>query len=165
MKAGRTYITNGPSLDLTVNGQPIGAAVPTGAGPLEVEARALSHFPFDSVEIVRDGRVVHRQAWEKGCREATVRCAVKADTDGWIAARLWGNARDSFGHAIYAHTSPVYLEGGPAPAGRAAAAAYYVASADESLKWVDEVGRYNSDAQREEVRDLFRRARDVFAAL
>ena len=165
MKAGRTYITNGPSLDLTVDGQPIGAAVPTGAGGLEVEVKAASHYPFDLIEVVHDGRVVHRAAWEEGRREAEVRCAVPAVSDGWVAARLWGNARDSFGHAIYAHTSPVYLEGGPAPEGRGGAAAYYVNSMDDSLKWIDDVGRYNNDEQREEVRDLFRRARQVFAGL
>ena len=165
MKSGRTFITNGPAIDLAVAGQPIGAAVEVSGGALEVEVTARSHYPIDAVEVVHDGRVVHRQAWEGGRREVVVRCGVEAVTEGWIAARLWGAARDSFGHAVYAHTSPVYLAGGAPPAGRAESIVFYLSSIDDSLKWIDEVGRYSNDGQREEVRDLFRRAREAFAGL
>ncbi|MFH1570813.1 MAG: CehA/McbA family metallohydrolase [Gemmatimonadota bacterium] len=164
MKAGRTYITNGPALTLAVDGQPPGAAVRAG-GAVEVEVGVCSHYPVDAVEVIHSGRVAHCEAWPGGRREARVRCRVAAPADGWIAARLWGDARDSFGHAVYAHTSPVYLRGGAAPPERPAAASFYLDSIDRSLAWVDSVGRYNSDAQRQAVRDLFRRAREVFAGL
>ena len=32
-------------------------------------------------------------------------------------------------------------------------------------EWIDKVGRYNNDQQREEVRDLFRHGREVYAEL
>jgi hypothetical protein len=82
-----------------------------------------------------------------------------------VAARLWGDARDSFDQAIYAHTSPTYFSCGRVPDVRADDARFFLDSIDESLKWIDTVGRYNTDAQREDVRDLFRRGREVFAGL
>ena len=42
---------------------------------------------------------------------------------------------------------------------------FFLRSIDESLKWIDSYGRYNNDQQREDVRELFRRGREVFAGL
>ena len=49
--------------------------------------------------------------------------------------------------------------------GKRVDARFFLDSIDESLKWIDTVGRYNTDDQREEVRDLFRRGREVYAEL
>ena len=48
---------------------------------------------------------------------------------------------------------------------READANFFLRSLDESLKWIDSYGRYNNDQQREDVRKLFRRGREVFAGL
>jgi len=166
MKSGRTFITSGPAVDLTVNGEPIGATLQhPGGGELQAEVTFRSHYPVDSAEIVVNGSVAHRQSWPEGRRDGAIRCGVPLRSDGWIAARLWGQARDSFGHAVYAHTSPIYVRGCGEPTERGAAARFYLDSIDASLQWVDTVGRYSNDRQRDEVRDLFRRAREVFANL
>ena len=54
---------------------------------------------------------------------------------------------------------------GPPPAERAEAASFFLQSIDESLSWIKTVGRYNNDQQREDVRELFRRGREVYAGL
>ena len=167
MKKGRTYITNGPAVDMLVNDAPIGSTIPLdGGGKLEVEVRFASHYPVVAAEVIADGVVVHRQGYpDGGMHQETVRCELLAERNGWVAARLWGDARDSFDQAIYAHTSPTYFSCGPSPEGRADDARFFLESIDESLKWIDTVGRYNTDQQREEVRELFRRGREVFAGL
>ncbi len=166
MKAGRTFITNGPAVDLRVNDQRLGDTVELGgSGKLEAEVSFRSHYPIDAAEIILNGAVVHRWEWQEPLREGVFSWGTSIDRDGWVAARLRGNCRDSFHHSIYAHSSPIYLKCGPEPAERAADVRYFLDSIDESLKWIDTVGRYNDDRQREDVRDLFRRGREVFAGM
>ncbi|MBI2192189.1 MAG: CehA/McbA family metallohydrolase [Planctomycetes bacterium] len=168
MKAGKSYITNGPSLDLRVGDREMGETLELAGSSnrrLEVEARFLSWYPVDRVELVVNGAVASAQTWPEGVREGTLRHAIEVGADGWVAARLWGNARDSFGQSVYAHTSPVYFRCGAAPAERAAAARFFLDSIEEALRWIDTWGRYNNDQQRQNVKDLFRRGREVYAAL
>ena len=166
MKAGNTFITNGPSIDLTVNDQPMGATVQLPAGgALDIEVSFNSFYPVHRAEIVMNGRVIHAENDAEGKREGAIRHRVDVDRDGWIAARLWGDGRDSFDQSIYAHSSPVYFSCGRPPAERNESARYFLDGIDDSLKWIDTWGRYNTDQQREDVRDLFRRGREGFAGL
>ena len=167
MKAGRTYITNGPAVDLKVNDLPIGSTVEIGGDSAEVEAEVAfrSYYPIDAAEIVVNGSVVHREEWLSGPREGAFKYGTRFDADGWIAVRLWSNARDSFNQSIYAHSSPVYVQCGRVPAERPEAARFFLDSIGESLKWIDTYGRYNDDRQRQDVKDLFRRGEEGFNAL
>ena len=87
------------------------------------------------------------------------------EADGWVAARLWGNSRDSFDQSIYAHTSPTYLECGRFQLERESDARFFIEGVDQSLSWIDRVGRYNDDRQRNDVKELFRRGREAFETL
>ena len=166
MKQGRTFITNGPALQLTLNGCPMGDTVECGSGAeLEAEVTFSSFYPIERAELVVNGAVVERWEWPEGRREGALRHGFRAERDGWVAARLWGDSRDSFGQSIYAHSSPSYFRGGAPSAEREADANFFLRSIDESLKWIDSYGRYNNDQQREDVRELFRRGREAFAGL
>ena len=113
MKQGRTFITNGPALQLTLNGRPMGDAVECGSGTeLEAEVAFSSFYPIECAELVVNGAVVQRWEWPEGRREGVLRHGFTAERDGWVAARLWGDSRDSFDQSIYAHSSPSYFRGG-----------------------------------------------------
>src|SRR5207342_491838 len=90
LREGRTFITDGPILRLTV----------AGHGP--------------SNEVVADGTVVWREENAAGARSGTVRTSIDASV-GWVAARSWGRTRNSYDHAQWAHTSPVYVRDTPGP--------------------------------------------------
>ena len=166
MKSGNTFITNGPAIDLTINDQPMGATIDLGrSGTLEIEATYNSFYPIHRIEIVMNGAVVHSESHPEGKREGVLRHHASSDCDGWVAARLWGDSRDSFDQSIYAHSSPVYFACGRPPVERNNSAHYFLRRIDESLKWIDSYGRYSNDQQREDVKDLFRRGREAFAAL
>ena len=166
MKAGRTFITNGPAIDLKLNGQPMGNTVEFDNGnPLEAQINFSSFYPIERAELVVDGQVVQHWQWPEGRREGEIRHGFNTEHDGWVTARLWGDSRDSFDQAIYAHSSPVYFCCGRPSARREAAARFFLNSIDESLTWIDSYGRYNNDQQREDVKDLFRRGREAYTVL
>ncbi len=166
MKAGRTFITNGPAIELSANGQTLGDTVDLSSSThVEVEVGFQSHYPIERLEIVVNGVVVQGWEWEEGHKEGQLRHQFETESDGWVAARLWGRARDSFGHSLYAHSSPIYLHRGIAPSERMDAARFFLDAIDTSLDWIDSVGRYSNDEQRESVRELFHRGREVYAGL
>jgi hypothetical protein len=121
----------------------------------------------ESVEVVRNGAVVARRT-PTGA-EATggsLEVDVDVPADGWIAARLGSSVRDSFAQALWAHTSPVYVDaGGATPGEQAESAAWFVQNIEESMAWVRAKGRFYTDAQRAEVVDLFRQGLEVYKGL
>ena len=165
LQAGRTFITNGPALWLEVEGEGPGAQIERRE-KVVVEVRWRSHYALDRVEIVRDGMVVDERVLAgDDQREGAWVVDVDMAGDGWVTARVFGMARDSFGQAVYAHASPVYLgEGIPVgQAGDAAAFfAYKIAAASETIA---RYGRFTTDAQREEVLHLFEAGRKIYAKL
>ena len=78
----------------------------------ECTVRWESHYPVDLVELGINGRVAASANSVDRERAGMWETAVQISHDSWIAARLWGRARNSFDHAIYAHTSPVYVDVG-----------------------------------------------------
>lgn len=125
LKAGRSFVTNGPLLRFTAAGAGPGAAITAPAGtPVSWELDAGSVLPFDRVEILVNGVV----AWtgeglsQPGAR--TYRGTITAPAGGWIAARVHGGttvwpAMDSY---PFAHTAPVWF-GAPGSVDPAAASA------------------------------------------
>ena len=90
---------------------------------------------------------------------------VTVASDGWVAARLSSDARDSFSQPVFAHTSPVYVKVGADSSEKKAAARWFDDSIERSLEWVGTKGKFYSDAQRREVADLFRRGQEVYRAI
>lgn len=165
MKAGRTFITNGPALFLRVDGREPGATLDVRPGQeLEVEIQFNSHQPIHRMHLIVNGEVT--RAWDRpsGVTAETFRDRVVVPSDGWVAARCYSRARDSFLQELFAHTSPVYLRAGTVNPARARDAHWFVEQIDEALEiWIGHQFRYANDRQREEVRELFRRGRDVYA--
>ena len=169
LRQGRTFITNGPALFLKVDGQAPGAQLeasrPSRQVPAQVEWR--SFYPLRRIEVVRDGEVVHSQMLdgETRQREGELVVDIKVEGDGWIGARAYGEARDSFAQPVYAHTSPVYIGTG-LPAGKVEeSASYFLRAIDESREKIRRFGRFTRDEQREEVLHLFAEGRKIYTGL
>ena len=167
LRAGRTFITNGPALFLSVDGVAPGSEAPSppAGRRTPVTVTWQSFHPLRRVEIVHNGRVVGASKPQADAqRDGAHTVDVAFERDGWVAARAYGDARDSFGHATFAHTSPVTVGSGVAP--RAAeSAAYFVRALDEALSWADTVGKFTGDAQRDEVAELFDKGRSEYVRL
>lgn len=118
LRAGRSYMSSGPLLRLSVDDASIGDTVrlPDTGGTVAVAATARSIFPMFRLELVQSGRVIASSDSESGTHELRINENVKIDKPGWICARVDGGGpehltrhRDDWQRAIMAHTSPVYI--------------------------------------------------------
>lgn len=110
-RKGRVFVSNGPMVDLTVNGQPIGSElrVPRGT-PLTVAALARLNPDIDTldrVELVVLGDVVQTVA-ARGRDSAPLEATLKADHSMWIAVRAYGRHQETQLTTL-AHSAPIYV--------------------------------------------------------
>jgi hypothetical protein len=116
MAAGRTFLSGGPMIHLSVDGREVGDTVQlSGRGTVDVEAWAESIFPIHTLQIVQRGRVVASADDANGTRRLELREKLRIDEHTWLAARCGGPNftavphRDGWSRGIFAHTSPVYV--------------------------------------------------------
>jgi hypothetical protein len=123
LEEGRTYITNGPLLDFEVQGKGPGETVRLeGPGRVRVRGRAAGRVDFRRLELVRNGEadLMSEGGRVGGHFEASVEADLEISGPCWIALRTPppptkespdpAFARNELGGAIFAHTSPVYVE-------------------------------------------------------
>jgi hypothetical protein len=163
VRRGRTFSSSGPLLELTVEGEPMGAEVRLGAGggTVEVEARAECVHPIHHLEIVHDGLVVAREhASGVGRRALRVHARVPVRRSGWIAARCAGDHRlwQSWTVVSAAHTSPVYLHVDGRPAFDMGDAAHLRAILEGARLWVDALAVVPDASTAARLRSTFDRA-------
>ena len=118
LKAGNTFLSGGPIIRLSIDGQPIGSTIslPGNGGTVEVSASCQSIFPIHSLEIIKNGEVVDRVENANGLKELCLDSKITCDSHSWIAARCGGPNYsqatphlDSWRRGIIAHTSPIYI--------------------------------------------------------
>jgi hypothetical protein len=111
VRSGRTFLSGGPLVTLSVDGhEPGGTVGLSGPGTVSVHAAVRSIFPLRSLEVVRNGEVVLR-AEANGGRHAEISDELRIDGNSWIACRAFGvdYHLDDWGRRVFAHTSPVYV--------------------------------------------------------
>ena len=162
-KKGHTFITNGPSLQISVgDGQP-GDEIQINSGEvIPAEVQWSSHYPIQKVEIVKNGKVVGRDKYPNGSTSGLFKTDLELECDSWIAARLFSSFRDSYLQPQFAHTSPIYIKTGLTSDVKTDASLKFVTQIDESLDWVRRKGRFYSDSQRQEIETLFLEAQDIY---
>jgi hypothetical protein len=108
LKQGRTFVTNGPMLELTVNGALPGEEVNIKpGGSVRIRARAWAPPEIGSpkvLEVIAHGRVI-RAAESKtpAKKELELDFSLRAEQGQWIAARVTSH------NGALAHTSPIYV--------------------------------------------------------
>ena len=110
VKAGNTFVTVGPLLEMTVEGVVPGRQIhlPASGGTVNVKWRVESvSLPIDQVEVVVGGLVADQVDVNKQLAAAGT-VAVKIDQSTWIALRVRGSYRGQHGE-IAAHSSAVQI--------------------------------------------------------
>ena len=115
---GKTFISSGPMLYLTVDGKSIGDTIRTDRDSLiEVTARAESIFPIHTLLVIYAGRVVASTESVEGAYCLEIKERLKVSPNTWLATRCGGPGYygsslkqfDGLQPRIFAHTSPVYV--------------------------------------------------------
>ncbi len=115
VRAGRTFATSGPVIELAVDGHEPGdvIALPAAGGRLEATVRARAAQPMiGCVELVVNGRVVAREDAASGADDLALRADIEIREGSWIAARSRSRheIQSAYITSMAAHTSPVYVE-------------------------------------------------------
>jgi hypothetical protein len=172
IRRGRTFISTAPLLEFSVDGNEAGGVMKLspGSAKLKVKARAVSIEPYDTLEIIYNGKVV-RQAKASGkWMESHIDDVIEVDRGGWIAARAHGRKMLQYGatwwkQPVFAHTSPVYLEmpGRPAPA--AESAALLLEQLEYLERWAEKDAKFPRPENREEALRRIQEAKAIYQAL
>ncbi|MHC4993502.1 MAG: CehA/McbA family metallohydrolase [Planctomycetota bacterium] len=163
LRAGRSFVSNGPILDMSVNGQPIGDTIEmTQPGKVRVRAQAKSYYPVDTIEVIHNGRVAASAKATDTGRTATIDQEVEVHTTGWIAVRVIGNQRPPYMPfpKLVAHASPVYINMPGKLQNAREDARYFLDWIDRHERLFIERDRAGHDKQR--VLNLYDHARGVY---
>lgn len=174
VREGKSYITNGPLLDFSVDGTQAGAIIEPGPeGAVQVRARGVCRNDFKVLELVANGAVIGRVNTEEmaGVFEANIDQTVAIQHSTWLALRAvpFGVDYDrpeavtvgfnEYGRPLFAHTSPVYVQVAGKPVFVPEAAESLIAELRSSMVIIGRTGDFSSDAAREKVLAIYEAAR------
>ncbi|HZL88314.1 MAG TPA: CehA/McbA family metallohydrolase [Pirellulaceae bacterium] len=112
LRAGKTFVTNGPMLRLTVNDQEAGATIKLEKpSSVRLVGQAIAQFPLTSLEVIVNGQVVATAPPSGDGLRLALDQDVPIERSGWIALRAKGQRGPTQQAAeAFAHTSAVYVE-------------------------------------------------------
>ena len=164
LRQGHSFVTNGPMLEVAVQGQGPGGTVRLAAPrDIKIDAKASSQFAMDKVEVVFNGSVVARGTLSDDKLKCALETQIRIPRSGWLSLRAQGPAHpDHSGGLLEAHSSPVYVEVAGKP----------IASRDDAqyfLKWIDRLSldlrirdRIPSPQLQQHVNAQLEAARDIY---
>jgi hypothetical protein len=160
LRAGRTFVTNGPLLSLSVEDQGPGGVI-TGSGRhLRLRSEAQSAVPFDQLEVLVGGEVRAAKATSGDRLRAAIEMELPVTGPTWIAARCWGRDRLLDGQCVFAHSSAVYVTVEDQQLSPDAATVDPLLHVlDETQQWVVGAARCPSDRHRAHLLEVLQAAR------
>lgn len=112
LKAGRSFVTTGPMIDLRLGNAQPGDSIP-GGREVTFNLDVHSAVPVDSISVVVNGKTVWSAPKDDALtahRELSGRIRVPAG--GWVAARVVGpavTAWPAMASRVFGHTAPIWL--------------------------------------------------------
>ena len=161
VRAGCTFITNGPVLLFTVNDQDPGVvlALQKSGETVRIHAEVKNHTPAQRLEIVLNGAVVETTD------QATIDVELPIQEGGWLAARYCAASDTLACPNVSAHTSPIYVQFENTPVRRSPQAVRKLLLQIDRLEaWVNQIANVPSDHARTRFLSLARAARGVLQA-
>jgi len=163
VRAGRTFSTSGPLIELTVDGKGLGEEIRLtgGNGTVEVDARARSAWPLHRLEVVMNGQVVAQASPRRGARTLELREKVPVSGSCWLAARCGSNLMVQHCWPVYlaAHTSPVYVVVPGTELFSPSDATYMLTLIDGGLTYLDTLSVRYDDRRHREMKAIYQHAK------
>jgi TolB protein len=165
LKAGRSFATNGPLLEFSVEGKGPGEMLelPSGRAGLQAQVTLHSMVPIDSLQVIRNGKVVAEIAVPNRTSVST-RVKLSAPESGWylLRARALRPEYPVLDLYPYATTSPVYVTVAGKPIRSPDDASYFIAWLDRLRAGALAHQGWNNDGEKARTLDLIARAREEF---
>jgi hypothetical protein len=172
VRAGRTFVTNGPLLSFTVNGEGPSADLDlaSSAKPLRVHAEARSIVPFERLELLVGGPLADGHQYIATAPASGNPATAVLDTElpvaggGWLAVHCRSHhllPHEPGAQRVFALSSPVYVRvAGKEPQADASALKSLMEHLDEMLQWVQHGARCSTEKHRADLANVFTAARD-----
>jgi Tol biopolymer transport system component len=167
MRAGRAFVTNGPLVELTVDGRLPGDTVPLAAAGarVRIDARVQSIVPLETATLYFNGQPIEEIPLSADRTSAALSTSLPVSRSGWFHLRAEGRPADRFpldtGYP-QGFTNPVWVAVNGSPVRDRAAAEY-------GLKWIDRLQQladawpgWRSQKEKDHVYAQFDQARDVY---
>jgi len=166
LKAGHTFVTNGPLLQFTLAGKEPGESLPIGTGnpSLSYAGSFRSIVPVQHLQILVNGEVVRELETGPDGMGADFSGTIDATGGGWALLRAYSddNAAEIFDLYPYATTTPVWLEAEGKSAGATCDSGYFLAWLDRIQAVIENHPDYNTDAERNRLLSDVKLAREVY---
>ncbi len=115
LKAGRTFVTNGPMLEFNINGAGMGSEIHVGPGTyltIEASAKIGADFaPLQSIQLFRQGRLIAEGSANNGTTKLSLRQNIAAERGGWFVLKAQGEKVGST-EKVVAVSAPIYVYSG-----------------------------------------------------
>ena len=113
LRAGRSFVTNGPLLRCRANGELPGAVLQTDGSQLavEVDMSLISSDPVSRVEVIYNGEIV-TTIEPTDELEQSLSASLTVDESGWLLVRALTGRTETF---RFASTAPWHVEVGEGP--------------------------------------------------
>ena len=169
LKAGRTFVTNGPLLEFTLAGRGVGDEIniPSGTRPLQAVVRLRSNVPVDHLEIIGNGKVVATVPLAADRMTAADTVFVPVNGSGWYVLRAYSDRAELPVLDLYpfASTSPIYVRVGEESVRSPEDATFFVRWIERMEALMRASTAWNTPSERENTLRTLSGAREVFASL
>ncbi len=166
IRQGRTFVTNGPLIEFTINGEISGGEIhlPASGGHLEIRAAMQSIVPVEHVEILNNGKVIDTLTLSDDKKTAGIIKKIHVKKSGWYTLRAYSQKPT---HPVddrypFAETSPIYVYVDNHPIRSAKDARYFITWIDSISKMALAHPGWRSKKERTHVLNQFMEARQVF---
>ncbi|MGH9795468.1 MAG: CehA/McbA family metallohydrolase [Candidatus Acidiferrales bacterium] len=166
LRAGRTFVTNGPLLHFRLGTKEVGDELNLTAGGKAVAfaAAVRSIVPLDHAQIVCNGEVVHELELAADRMSVEAAGEIALGRSGWCVLRAYAEKAT---HPIldlypFASTSPVYVTVDGQPPRSAEDAAFFVKWMDRVLEFTRSRKSWNTPEEQAAVIAYMEKARAIF---
>ena len=112
VKAGRTFITNGPILEFNINGKGIGSDVYVAKGGLlKIHAKAVispSISSLKSIQLFQQGEIVAETLFKNGVNELHLTHEIRSDRGSWFVIKALAKNKADL-EDLVAISAPIYV--------------------------------------------------------
>ena len=168
LKGGRSFATNGPLLDFSIAGKPIGSTVQLERGQaVPFSARMRSIVPVDHAQVICNGQLVRELTLGADRDLLTVSGVLPIKSSGWCVLRAF-TARAEYpilDNFVYATTSAIYLAVGGEKQRSPQDARYFEAWIDHLTQTTSAYPDWNSANEKASVLQKLKDARSVYERL